>query len=259
MAQSNKPNPETDQQNLGTEIRALIRRSTTASLGTMEAQAGGKEASPWPYCSLVLVGVDHDGSPLLMLSDLAEHTANLKANPNVSLLFDDTIGRTDRLSGARVTLQGVIERVDDPRRKTRFVAQQPSAALYADFTDFHLYRLAVSRGHLVAGFGRIHWVSADDIRFDTRESGALATAEAEIVAHMNEDHGDAVNLIAEQILGQTATDQSWVMVALDPEGADFLRAGTRARVAFDNPVHDAASCRKELVRLTKSARSLLKQ
>ena len=53
----------------------------------------------------------------------------------------------------------------------------------------------IERGHLVAGFGRIAWIDGGDFRF-AADAAALAAAEAEIVAHMNADHADAVALYA---------------------------------------------------------------
>ena len=35
----------------------------------------------------------------------------------------------------------------------------PRPQMYAGFKDFHFYRVAVERAHLVAGFGKIRWLS----------------------------------------------------------------------------------------------------
>ncbi len=72
------------------------------------------------------------------------------------------------------------------------------------FADFHLYRVAIERGHLVAGFGRIAWIEAVDLRFPA-DASALAEAEAEIIAHMNADHAEAIALYAERLWGGRAT------------------------------------------------------
>ncbi len=112
-----------------------------------------------PYVSLVASACEGDARPLLLLSDLAQHTRNLIADPQVSLLFEDTGEHPDPLAGPRLTLLGRAERVEDPidasRGAARFAARHPASAAYAGFADFHLYRVAIERGHLVAGFGRI--------------------------------------------------------------------------------------------------------
>lgn len=126
-----------------------------------------------PYASLVLVAADLDASPLLLLSDLAQHGRNIAFDPRVSLLLDATEGHPDPLAGPRLTVLGQAEAVADRRLLARFTARHPASAGYAGFADFRLYRVAVERGHLVAGFGRIEWIDGGDLCFGGAE-GALA-------------------------------------------------------------------------------------
>jgi putative heme iron utilization protein len=146
------------------------------------------------------------------------------------------------------------------RLTARFLARHPGARAYAQFKDFRVFRMAVERAHLVAGFGRIHWLEADGILFDAGDCAALAEAEAAIVGHMNEDHAEALCLIAERLLGlaqpKTAEDGAWVMTGIDPEGVDLRRGAQLARAEFDEPVRDAAGARAALIALTRRARAL---
>jgi len=229
---------------LGAEARRLVRRQDHAALGTSFA---GR-----PYVSLVAVAMDHDARPLLLLSDLAQHTRNLAAEPRVSLLFDDTTGRADRLAGARLTLLGRAERCADPDAAARFAARHPASAAYTGFADFNLYRVTIERGHLVAGFGRIYWIEAANLRF-AGKAAALAAAEADILAHMNSDHADAIALYAERLLGRAG--DGWRMSAIDPEGIDLQRAGETARLDFAAPVLTADEARQTLVTLVARARA----
>jgi putative heme iron utilization protein len=231
----------------GITIRRLMREASRAALGTLLAPTGE------PYVSLAMVAVDHAAAPLLLLSDLADHTRNIAADPRVSLLFDGTAGMATPLAGARASVQGRAERVADERLRARYVARHADAAMYAGFKDFHLYRVAVERVHLVAGFGRIQWVPATEVLLDVAPAGALAAAEPEIVAHMNDDHSDAVQLCATRLLGQPADE--WRLVGVDPEGVDMRCGVRRARLWFDRVVHDAAEARAELLRLVKRARA----
>jgi hypothetical protein len=198
-----------------------------------------------------------DASPLLLLSDLAQHTKNLAAEPQISLLFEDTAGFADPLAGPRLTLLGRVERCDDGRALARFTARHPSAAAYAGFADFHLYRVEIERGHLVAGFGRINWIEAADLRFSA-DASALATAEPEILDHMNRDHADAIELYATRLLGRQGT--GWRMTGIDPEGIDLRRpieaGGETARLDFDAPVLTPAAARRALANLAQRARAI---
>jgi putative heme iron utilization protein len=265
----------TEEPPAGATVRALVRRAGQATLATHLApgsdapdsgapEAPSRGAGIWPYASLVLAAADHDGSPLLLLSDLADHSRNLAARPEAALLFDGTGGRRDPLTGPRATLLGRVTPLTAGARvarlTARFVARHPGAERYAGFTDFRLYRMTVVGAHLVAGFGRIHWLPAAEVLFDTADCGALAAAEAEIVAHMNVDHRDALAAMAAMAAAapggpSAAGSEPWLMTGLDPEGLDLRRGAARLRVDFDRPVGDAAAARAALIAAARRARA----
>ena len=228
-------------------VRDLVRSRDRAGLAT----ALPTPAGAWPYASLVLAGIDHDLSPLLLLSDLAEHAKAIAADDRVSLLYDGTEGLEQPLTGPRVTLMGRARRTADDRLKQRFLARHPDAAVYAGFKDFHLYRLELERAHLVAGFGKIRWLSAAELQ--TPESPGLAEAEAGIVAHMNQDHADVLQLYAAKLLGLAGGN--WRMTGIDAEGLDLRQAGQVARLAFETRLPGAHEARKLLVALAARARA----
>lgn len=237
--------PESSSITPADEARALIRARPLATLSTALAADG------WPYGSLVLIATATDGTPLLLISTLAEHTRNLAADDRVSLLFEATSGLANPLTGARVTLLGHARPSADLLDRQRFLRRHPEAEMYAGFKDFGLYRVAPVRGHLVAGFGRIHWIDGGELL--TIPAPALAEAEAGIVTHMNDDHLDAIQLYAARLLGLAGG--GWRMTGCDPEGCDLRRDAEVARLNFGQLVEDAATARAELVRLVKQARA----
>ncbi len=226
--------------------RRLLRGLDRAALATSLATASGGG----PYVSLVLAATAPDGAPLLLLSDLAQHTMNMAAEPRVALLFDGTAGLAEPLTGARATVLGRAARSADERLRARFLARHPDAALYAGFADFHLYRVAVERAHLVAGFGRIDWIAAAELL--PPGLAALADSEDDIVRHMNEDHEAAVALYAHVLLGRQG--EGWRLTGIDAEGIDLRRGGEVARLDFAAAVGDAQAARAALVRLAQEAR-----
>jgi len=223
--------------------RLLARSCTRAALATSLNGA--------PYASLVLITLDLDASPLLLLSDLAQHSRNIAFDPRVSLLLDGTEGQPDPLTGSRLTLLGRALPTDDPRCLARFMSHHPASAAYAGFRDFHLYRVMVERGHLVAGFGRIEWINGGDFLFQP-DAGALAAAETEILRHMNADHSDTIAHYARGLLGRTGT--GWRMTGIDPEGIDLRCDGGTARLDFAAPVLTVEAARAALVQLSGAAR-----
>jgi hypothetical protein len=232
--------PEGDPARIG---RRLLRRQHRGTLATSMRGA--------PYASLVLTAADIEASPLLLLSDLAQHSRNIAFDPRISLLIDGTAGYRDPLTGPRLTVIGQARAVADPLRLARFTAHHTTSAAYSGFADFRLYRVAVERGHLVAGFGRIHWIESRDLLF-TADAAALAAAEPEILRHMNEHHADAVADCARDLLGRVGAD--WRMTGIDPEGADLQRDGEPARLDFAEPVLTPAAARAALVELAQNAR-----
>jgi len=120
-------------------------------------------ADGWPFGSVVLVARDDRGWPLLLLSDLAEHTRNLRRSPRASLLFDGTADFAEPLAGPRLTLLGEVTEAPEAAGLQRYVARHPAAALWAGMADFRLYRLAPARAYLVAGFGRIVWIEVREL------------------------------------------------------------------------------------------------
>lgn len=222
----------------GEVVRRLLRATDRAVMATRLGKQADAALAAWPYTSLVLLACDHDATPLLLISDLAEHAKNIADDARVSLLLDGTAGRVDPLTGPRAALLGKAEKIDDTRLKVRFVARHPSAALYAEFADFHLYRVALVQAHFVAGFGRIHWIAADDIRCAT--PAALAEGEEALVARLNAGT-ETADRLARLAAGRHAN--GWRITGVDPEGIDLRREGSIERLEFAAPIDhpDAAA------------------
>lgn len=226
----------------------IMRSTLKAALATLEPATG------IPYASLVTVANGADGSPLMLLSNLALHTRNLKADGRASMLFDASDAAGDPLAGGRVTLIGRVVRIDEPAHaRQRFLSRLPEAALYADFPDFAFYRLAVERAHYIGGFGRIVDLGAADLLTDVAGAEALIAAEHDILAHMNADHADAVALYATRLAGAAAGE--WRMCGIDPAGMDMRLGGQVIRVAFARSVLNPKAAREMLAALAAAARN----
>lgn len=249
----------------GVQARRLLREAMTGTLASLMAAAAGAESGPWagwPHASLVLLAAAPDGAPLLLLSDLAQHTRNARNDGRVALLVSAmpaAAAIADPLSGARASLLGRLAPVAGQLSAgdallARFLARHPAARDYAAFGDFNLWRLQVERVHLVAGFGRIAWAPGETYRFGG-ETAAIAAAECGILDHMNADHADAVSLYATRLCGQAPGD--WRLCGCDPEGIDMAAGdGRSCRLAFDRPVVDAGVARAALVDLVGRARAV---
>jgi putative heme iron utilization protein len=200
---------------------------------------------------MVTVATMPDASPILLLSRLARHTANIAADPRVSLLLDERRAG-DPLQGARVSIAGKIAVTSDATARRRFLARLPSADAYADFKDFSFWKIEMTGAHLVAGFGRIHDVAAADLVTDIADAAEILTAEEGAVAHMNADHADAIELYATRLLREQAGP--WRITGIDADGCDLILGDKLRRLDFPQRVTTAGALRKILADLARQAR-----
>ena len=219
------------------EARKIVRGARGATLAT--AVDGGQ-----PFASLVTPACAADFSILLLLSDLSEHTRHLRAEPRCSILAVGTAESANPQTAPRVTVMGVADVSDDPALKARYLAIHPYAALYADFGDFHLWRVRPMAALFVGGFARAVRIRRDDLLPDPAAVTAIAAAEAGIIGHCNNDHPGALVRIA----GATG---DWRMVTADTDGADLALNETVRRFHWSAPVADSVGVRGELVRMAR--------
>ncbi|MFT3766415.1 MAG: DUF2470 domain-containing protein [Minicystis sp.] len=237
--------------------RTLAARVRSATLSTVARDPEG-----FPYGSLVTVAVDDRGRPLLLLSQLAEHTQNLAHRPEASILLAEPAPPgASALSVARVTLMGPCRPVPEADRegaRATFLAAHADAAQYAGFKDFAFYQLDPTAIRYVGGFGRMSWVSAAD--YLAAEADPIAPHAEGILAHMNDDHGDAMIAYARG-LARVADASAATMTAVDRYGFDLAletpRGPKTARLAFAAPVSTTDEVRRAMVALVKAARAAL--
>lgn len=216
--------------------RGLVRRGLKGALATLDRRNGG------PFVSLVTFACEAGGAPIFLISRLAHHTQNLAADERASLLVDGTDGLGDPLSGGRVSLTGRVRPASSPTARRRFLARHASAAQYADFADFGLFRLEIERGHFVGGFGRIEELAATDLVIDMAGAEDLAEAEAALIDDINRDFGSDLARLATAHTKPPA-EGPWRATGLDPEGLDLLAGPATARVVFPRLIGSSAQFR----------------
>lgn len=228
--------------------RSLLGRSRQGALATLMPRSGD------PYCSLVAVASLPDGMPILLISRLAVHTKNILSDPRVSLMLDER-APGDPLEGARIMLAGTAEEAKDDAEllKRRYLAAHPSAEEFVGFRDFSFFKIVPKGVHLVAGFGRIVDLAPRDFLTDLADADALLEAEPDIVAHMNADHADTMNLYAVKLLG--ASQGTWRCTGCDPEGLDLQDDRRTLRLEFPERIVTPGALRQALKALADRARA----
>lgn len=233
--------------------RTLIRTARHGALGTLDP------ASRHPQVSRVGLSTDTDGTPVILVSGLSAHTPALRADPRASLLIGE-VGKGDPLAHPRITLRVRAAEIapgsaEADRIGNRYLAHQPKARLYAGLGDFRYFRLEPEAASLNGGFGRAYALSREDVLSLSPANDSVAATEMGALAHMNEDHSDAVALYARAFAGAEPGD--WRLVGIDVEGIDLARGDDVRRVFFPEPLTSGSDAHLALVRLAGAARARL--
>lgn len=202
--------------------RRLVRAAAHGALAT-------RRADGTPFVSLSATATDHEGRPLMLLSQLAEHTRNLAADDRVSLLFEEARERPNPQTKPRVTLVGRARPADDAEARARYLARHPSAALYAGFADFAFFRLEVETAHYVAGFGRAVEMEADVLVAEAA-ARSLAASEAALLDGFAADPAIDPGLLARRLLKRRG--KAWSITGVDADGIDLALKARVHRLPF---------------------------
>ena len=241
------------------QAKTLIVQQKIGSLSTQSKKHPG-----WPFGSVMPYSMDDAGNPVFLISSMAMHTQNLKSDSRSSLLVMEDKSSDDPLSIGRVTLMGeteIVDKEDIPEVKNGYLEQHPDATFWVDFPDFSFYRMSINNLYFVGGFGRMDWVTGPD--YYQAESDPLIEVANDIIEHMNEDHEDAMILIAKHHDQNDKAESLTAakMTAVDRLGFHLqLTSGdglTGVRINFPKSAQSANSVRKLLVRMVTEARKEL--
>jgi len=213
------------------EARKLVRAARSGTLATV--------AQGQPFASLVTPATAPDLSVLLLLSDLSEHTRQLRDDPRCSILVAGTAESANPQTTPRLTLTGRAEPTDDPALRARYLAVHPYATLYADFGDFHLWRMRLDAALYVGGFGRAARLGAGELAPEPAAVHAVAEVEAAVIVRCNQDRAEVPARIAGEL-------GDWRLVALDVDGCDVGSGERVRRIHWSAPAADAADVWREL-------------
>ncbi len=234
--------------------RTLLYMGRTGSLSTHSLKQAG-----FPFGSVMPYALDGDGRPIFLISTMAMHTQNLRADSRASLLVMQPDAGGDVLGASRVTLVGDVSPIDleeVPEARNLYLTRYENSKYWVDFEDFSFYRMNVVDVYYVGGFGVMGWVTAGD--YAQAEADPLADAAAGIVQHMNADHKDALIILSRVFAGLKA--QEVEMTSVDRLGF-HIRAKTKdgmrgARIAMLHEVKDPAETRKVIVEMVRQARQV---
>lgn len=215
----------------GSLVRKIIRKSKTAVLSSY------LNGSEWPYGSLVLSCCEHDGSPYVFISDLAEHTKAIRMNNKVSIFYENCNFLDDPLTGTRFSMLckafDVLKKEERRLLLNRFVLRHPESKIYSKFNDFNIFKLSVEKIHVIFGFGKIRWLNKDDVIGIKYEN--LINSEKTIIDFVNNK-----KIMESQVIG------------VDPEGYDFINKKEYFRNEFSEEIKDEETAKIKIMEMIKN-------
>jgi putative heme iron utilization protein len=220
--------------------RQLLNHQGVGVLSTHSVDVEG-----YPFGSIAPYVVDYEGEPAILISDIAQHTRNIKLNNKVSLtVFDPRAD--DPQAGSRLTWIGDAEIIDTSETdiRDRYLRYFPSAESYFETHDFSFYRIRLRRARFIGGFGQIFWIEPDAMLV----KNPFRETEPGIVKHMNRDHQKALFHYC-KVLGVEV--HAVTMIGIDSEGFDMLADKRKLRIDFESPIHTSEEARANLVRLAR--------
>ncbi len=222
--------------------RRLLNHQSVGVLSTHSADVEG-----YPFGSIAPFVLDYEGEPVLLISDIAQHTRNIKRNNKVSLtVFDQCTD--DPQAASRLTWIGDAESID-PREaeiSRRYLRYFPSAESYFETHDFSFYRITLRRARFIGGFGEIYWIEREGMLV----KNPFRETEKSIIEHMNEDHKEALFHYSKSLAGVDADVVT--MTGIDSEGFDMLADKRKVRIDFDSPISTTEEARATLIRLART-------
>ncbi len=232
-------------------VRTLAAQGSTATLCTLSKKQPG-----FPFGSLMPYALDAAGRPLFLISNMAMHTHNLRADPRCSLFLTQTGTDGEPLGAARATLVGEalpVPEQDHDAARYAYLARHENSRNWVNFSDFHFFRLNPVDVYYVGGFGVMGWVTAED--YMAAQPDPLMDSARGILAHMNADHEHNMLRLA-QVHSQIGATHA-AMTSVDRLGftlrlttADGMK-GTR--INYPAQARTAAEVRTQLVLMVRAA------
>jgi len=202
------------------------------------------EQAGYPFGSVVPYVLDRDGLPLLLLSHLSQHTKNLDADGRCGLTVVEA-GAGDVQERGRLSAVGDVALSGHDADAERYFRYLPHARMYFEQLGFRFYRFVPLRFHWNGGFATARWFGSGRI---VRANPLSRESEARIVAHMNQDHADALHGYSAAADGGNDTD-GVTMLGIDAEGIDLKAKGRLRRIPLARMVCSAAEARELLVEM----------
>ncbi|MEC7277526.1 MAG: DUF2470 domain-containing protein [Bdellovibrionota bacterium] len=240
----------TDMKEVSHIARSFMKGWDTGVLSTQFT----KEENDYPLGSVTPFVMTEEGDIVILISDIAIHTRNIKANPKVGFTVFD-MESSHKQASSRVMLIGDAEVVKEGAEDYTSVSEKyftffPMARNYFKAHGFDFWKIKPNHIHFIQGFGKIYTFEAE--KGWRQDPPAWKGEEMGAITHMNEDHKDTLHSFGEKLLEKKAEEVS--LISVDREGFHMKLDNSIHYLNFLSDAGDASGLHREFVSLAKSVK-----
>lgn len=227
------------------EARRLLLSQKHGVLSTHSVEVSG-----YPFGSITPYCLDRQGHALILISNLAQHFKNIRANPKVSLTVMESSGPEVQAQGRLTYLADAIGlEPSDQDARERYYNYFPSSREYKESHGFFFFRLKPVKLRFIGGFGKIDWLEPAEFFLP---NPFTLEEERSILQHMNQDHSDALSHYLRRFKKIDLRGRDMVtMTGIDGEGFDLLAADQLIRFSFERFISNMDEARQTLMAMAK--------
>jgi heme iron utilization protein len=141
------------------DVRSLFQSERNAVLCSAHADLDG-----WPFGSVVPYAISSNGSLIVFLSDISEHSKNLQADNRATVFVADPSVRDNPQAGPRHAMLVRARRpagTEEAEAESHYFARFPDAEQMRSAHGFAVWLLDCHRIRWIAGFGGMGWIEGD--------------------------------------------------------------------------------------------------
>ncbi len=209
-----------------------------------------EEGEEFPFGTMAQYAVMPEGDVAVYISDIALHTRNAKANPNMGFaVFQEAYHQQ---AAPRLTVVGKGRFLEMGSEEyvsvsERYFSHFPEARSYSGTHNFSFCLIKPEKVHYIQTFGRIYTFAGDKLAVGPTNwdmSGAIE--------HMNQDHTSALAVYCQTYLGVNPKEVS--LINIDQEGFQVRYDQKLGYIPFLQPLIDVSALRGAFVALSEHCR-----
>ena len=151
---------------MSSEATAVIKLIDQQSFGILSTYSVDVEG--FPFGSVTPYSLTDDKHPLILISNIAQHTKNIIKDNRVSLMVLENLqdGTQDPQKHGRASILGRATPLDsqaDEAKYENYYQQFPESRAYQNTHGFQLYEIKPVRIRYIGGFGKIFWLEPEQL------------------------------------------------------------------------------------------------